>query len=268
MLGPESAHSPNADDLNALYWVMLAVATALVVGINGVLIALLVRYRRGRGREPRRVRSRGSAQMATAAGLTALAIVVFILGIVFTEAASDVEKSGPEGLQASALRTAQRGIAPPTGEPGPLEITASGQQWIWRYQYPDGTFSYYELVVPVDTTVMVNLISTDVVHRWFVPGLGGKFDAVPGQSNRTWFKADEEGVYYGGAYAFNGAAYATMRTQVRVVSVTEYQAWLEQQASDIQDAEAFVQAEIAQRGRAGTEAGSENVQPVEGGAEQ
>ena len=43
----------------------------------------------------------------------------------------------------------------------------------------------------------------------------------------------------------SGAAYAAMRTQVRVVSVTEYEAWLEQQASDIQDAQAFVQEEIA-----------------------
>ena len=53
----------------------------------------------------------------------------------------------------------------------PLQIQASGQQWLWRYEYPDGeTFSYYELVVPVDTAVIVNLASTDVVHRWFVPG--------------------------------------------------------------------------------------------------
>ena len=106
-------------------------------------------------------------------------------------------------------------------------IEATGQQWIWRYEYPDGTFSYYELVVPVDTAIVVKLGSTDVVHRWWVPGLGGKFDAVPDQSNQTWFKADEEGSYDGASYQFSGASYAAMRTRVQALSVPEYEAWLD-----------------------------------------
>lgn len=261
MLGPESAHSPNAEDLNALYWVLLVFAVILVVAINGALIALAMRFRAGRGREPRRVRSGRSLQMLVGGALTAVAAIVFVLGIVFTNKASESEASGPEGLQASSLRTAQRGLSIPS-EAEPLEITASGQQWIWRYEYPDGTFSYYDLVVPVDTTVILNLVSTDVVHRWSVPGLGGKFDAVPGQSDRTWFKADEEGTYYGTSYQFSGASYAAMRTQVRVVSVPEYEAWLKQQADDIQAAQTFVQEQIAQRGEPGTEAGSGDVEPI------
>ncbi len=116
--------------------------------------------------------------------------------------------------------------------------------------------------------MIVNLVSTDVVHRWFVPGLGGKFDAVPDQSNRTWFKADEEGVYHGASYQFSGASYAAMRTEVRVVSVPEYEAWLERQAADIQDAQDFVRSEILSRGAPGTEAGSENVEAPPQGDEQ
>jgi cytochrome c oxidase subunit II len=80
-----------------------------------------------------------------------------------------------------------------------------------------------------------------VVHRWWVPGLSGKFDATPGESNSTWFKADEEGIYDGASYAFSGASYAAMRTRVRVVDVPEYQSWLAQQAADIQSAQQFVQ---------------------------
>jgi cytochrome c oxidase subunit 2 len=246
LLGPESAHSPNADDINALYWVMVAVATLLIVGVNVALIGLVMRFRAGRGREPRRLRSRRSLQFAVGAVFGALATVLFVLGVVYTESASDPEASGPDGLQAASQRTAQRDVQSLPAEAAPLTIRADGQQWLWRYEYPDGTFSYYELVVPVDTAVLVELGSTDVVHRWSVPGLGGKFDAVPDQSNRTWFKADTEGVYYGSTYQFSGAAYASMRTQVRVVSVTEYEAWLEQQSSDIQEAQAFVQDRIAE----------------------
>lgn len=245
-MGPESAHSPNAEDLNTLYWVLLIIAGALVVAINAALVGLALRFRGRRGAEPRRLQSRGSAQTMIAGAFAALAALLFVLALIVTENASDVEASGPDGLQASNLRTAQRGIEPPSGEDvaEPLEIDASGQQWIWRYEYPDGTFSYYELVVPEDTAVVVRLSSTDVVHRWWVPGLAGKFDAVPGQSNATWFKADETGVFEGASYQFSGAAYASMRTAVRVVTVGEYEAWLEQQAGDIQAAQAFVQEQV------------------------
>jgi cytochrome c oxidase subunit II len=166
-----------------------------------------------------------------------------VLGVVVTHDAKKVEASGPDGLQATSSLTAQRGLELPAVSPSsaPLEIKACGQQWIWRYEYPDGTYSYYELVVPVDTAVILHLCSTDVVHRWWVPGLSGKFDATPGESNNTWFKADEEGVFDGASYAFSGPSYAVMRTRVRVVDVPTYQSWLEQQGKGIQDAQSFVQ---------------------------
>jgi cytochrome c oxidase subunit 2 len=170
--------------------------------------------------------------------------------VIFTQSAKEVEASGPNGLQASTVLTAQRTLDLPAVSAGsaPLEVNACGQQWLWRYEYPDGTYSYYELVVPVDTAVILHLCSTDVVHRWWVPGLSGKFDASPGESNSTWFKADETGVYDGQSYAFSGASYAAMRTRVRVVEVPEYQAWLEQQGSDIQEAQNFVQQALGETG--------------------
>ena len=61
----------------------------------------------------------------------------------------------------SPTRPARR---PTTGAAGlasakrePLTIKATGQQWLWRYDYPNGAFSYYKLVVPVDTAVELEL---------------------------------------------------------------------------------------------------------------
>ena len=66
-------------------------------------------------------------------------------------------------------------------------------------------------------------------------------DAVPGESNKTWFKADRTGEFDGQSYAFSGAGYAAMRTRVTVVEVPAYEAWLEEHAAGIQEAQAYVQ---------------------------
>jgi cytochrome c oxidase subunit 2 len=248
LLSPETAHSPNADDLNTLFWVMILIGGVLLIAINVALLAIVGRFRAARGREPRRLKVRRPAQIGTAVGFAVAAVITFALGVIVTENAKQVEASGPDGLQAASVRTAQRSLDLPSGDVAPLEVRACGQQWIWRYEYPDGTYSYYELVVPVDTAVVVELCSTDVVHRWWVPGLGGKFDAVPGESNSTWFKADQTGSYDGASYAFSGAAYSVMRTRVTVVDVPTYESWLDEQAAGIQEAQSFVQRVNAEGG--------------------
>jgi cytochrome c oxidase subunit II len=243
-LSPEPGHSPNADDSTTAYWVMLAVAAVIVVAVNAALIVAVVRFRARRGRAPARVRAGRRIQPRAAGALAVLTAAVFAFGIVMTTRVSDVASSGPEGLEASSARTAQLDLSLPSDGAEPLRILASGQQWLWRYEYPDGTFSYYELVVPVDTTVQLRLESTDVVHRWWIPELGGKFDAVPGRGNQTWFRADEEGTYEGQSAAFSGPGYATMRARVRAVPVPEYEAWLEQQGEDINEAQDAVQERV------------------------
>jgi cytochrome c oxidase subunit 2 len=229
--------------MTTLYWVMLVIGLVLLVAINLALVGLVMRFRSARGRQPRRLVVRRPAQLGTAGVFAAIVAVTFVLGVIETHNAKKVEASGPDGLQAAALTTAQRSLTLPvtSSSQAPLQIQACGQQWIWRYQYPNGTYSYYELVVPVDTTVILDLCSTDVVHRWWVPGLTGKFDAVPGESNQTWFRADEQGDFDGASYAFSGTSYAVMRTRVHVVDVPTYQAWLERQGADIQAAQQFVQ---------------------------
>jgi cytochrome c oxidase subunit II len=252
LLGPETANSPNADDLNTLYWVMLIIGTVLALAINAALIALVLRFRAKRGVQPRRVHTRRPAQLLIGGVFAGLAVVLFVIAVIVTDSAREVSKTGDQGLQASQQRLVQRDLKLPAlgdDDAEPLRIEADGQQWIWRYQYPgsegaEGVFSYYDLVIPVDTTVILDLGSTDVVHRWYVPGLGGKFDAVPGRSNQTWFQAEEEGDYEGQSYQYSGASYSVMRTRVRVVSVEEYQGWLEQQQTDIEAAQAFVQEQI------------------------
>lgn len=225
-------HSPGTDQIDTLLWIGFVAATILVVAINVALIYSLRRYRAERGTEPRQTTGGRRVQLRAAGGLTAFATVLLILGIVYTGKARETPATGADGLQ--------------TASSAPLEIEATGQQWLWRYDYPNEAFSYYKLVVPVDTAVSLDLVSTDVVHTWDVPALAGKRDAVPGKNNRVVFRADEEGTYLGQSATLSGQSYAAMRTAVEVVSPEEYKAFLEQQKADIQAAQDQVAAELGE----------------------
>jgi heme/copper-type cytochrome/quinol oxidase subunit 2 len=163
------------------------------------------------------------AATAASALLTIFAAVLLVLGVVFTNKAREIPATGPAGLQVAHSE--------------PLKIEVTGQQWLWRYEYPNEAFSYYKLVVPVDTAVELNLVSTDVVHTWDVPELAGKRDAVPGKNDKIFFRANEEGVYDGQAATLSGQAYAAMRTEVDVVSPEEYENFIKTQKTEIQAAQ-------------------------------
>jgi cytochrome c oxidase subunit 2 len=104
------------------------------------------------------------------------------------------------------------------------------------------------LVVPVDTPVVLNITSTDVLHSWHVPALGGQVQASPGDVVQTWFKADTVGRYSGASTMFSGTSFPTMRAWVRVVTVPEYQAYIDQLGKELTESQGIVEA--AQRKQA------------------
>lgn len=83
------------------------------------------------------------------------------------------------------------------------------------------------VVVPVDTTVVVQVTASDVIHSWTVPAFGVKQDGVPGRLAELWFKTDREGVYFGQCSELCGQAHAYMPITVKVVSKERYQQWLD-----------------------------------------
>lgn len=130
-----------------------------------------------------------------------------------------------------------------------LTIKATGNQWFWSYEYPDLKKHYNsnilaeadrqklkpdeprllavdnDLVVPVDTTVRVEVTGADVIHSFSVPSFGVKIDAVPGRLNETWFNVRKTGIYYGQCSQLCGKDHAFMPIAVRVVTKDQYAAW-------------------------------------------
>jgi cytochrome c oxidase subunit 2 len=216
-------HSPGTDQIDTLLWIGFVAAAIVVVAINVALIAAVRRKRSRREAGPRTGRDNRRAQFRVGAGFALFAVVVFVLSVVFTGKARETPAAEAAGLAAA--------------KQAPLAIKATGQQWLWRYDYPNGAFSYYKLVVPAQTPVKLELLSTDVVHTWSVPDLAGKRDAVPGKTNDVVFSVDDEGTYDGQSATLSGQAYAAMRTEVEVVSPQAYKSFVKQQKAEIESAQ-------------------------------
>ena len=129
-----------------------------------------------------------------------------------------------------------------------LTIKATGNQWYWSYEYPDyGSIVFdanmlnddelsdpklrlletdTQIVVPVNKVVKLQITSNDVLHAWTIPAFGVKMDAVPGKLNETWFKANQEGIFYGQCSELCGPKHAFMPINVKVVSEKEFEDWI------------------------------------------
>ncbi|QEC49905.1 cytochrome c oxidase subunit II [Baekduia soli] len=248
LLTPEHGGSSNADDINWLYTVTLIVAAIVFLGVEGVLLYSVFKFKARRGAVPAQIRGNTRLEIGWTVGAAVILVILATLTFIKLDDIRNPPDSSATGLQ---LADSSRRL-PPNGKS--LNICVNGQQYIWRYTYSadcgdsaknlGAPFSYEEMVVPVDTTVTLDIKAQDVAHSWWIPELGGKFDAIPGYTNHTWFKIPAKfgakpggTIFYGQCAELCGRNHANMIAEVRAVSVAEYQQWLAQRKTDIQDAE-------------------------------
>jgi cytochrome c oxidase subunit 2 len=265
---PLSGGSQNANEIDSLYKILLVIALVIFVAVMGALVYALVKFRARKGAVPAQIR--GNTRLETGWTAAAALILVALAIVTFTKlsAIQNPPNSGPEGAQLAAgdggtlLASASRKL-PPDGKA--LNITVIGRQYIWQYVYPganepDGLgapYSYEDMVVPTNTTVSLDIVSSDVVHAWWVPELGGKFQAVPGYHNYTWFKIPKPGVFKGQCAYLCGRAHARMIATVRAVPPAQFEAWLANQKRLI--AAANAEAKVA-RAKLGAQTGAGQVE--------
>jgi cytochrome c oxidase subunit II len=239
---PENGPSKNANDIAELYALILAMATVVFIGVEGCLIWFMLRFKARRGAVAAQIHGNTRLEIGWTVG--AAVILVFITVVTFIKLpgiknppASDIDANGNRVASTTLLASTDQ-PAPPKG--ASLNIVVDGQQYVWRYQYPrqgdKEVFAYEEMVVPVGMTVTLDITADDVAHSWWIPELGGKMDAIPGYTNKTWFKVEEPGVFRGQCAELCGRNHANMYARVRAVPFDEYQRWFDQQAAGIQTA--------------------------------
>ena len=129
-----------------------------------------------------------------------------------------------------------------------LTIKVTGHQWYWSYQYPDqGNLGFDSnmiqdkdlkpgqermlevdnpLVVPVNTTIRVQITGTDVIHSWFIPSFGVQEYAIIGRLNEAWMRVLEPGTYRGECNQICGINHAYMPIVVKAVPQADFDKWL------------------------------------------
>jgi len=127
----------------------------------------------------------------------------------------------------SAVVLARNGQA---GNKPPLEVNAVGQQFTWKFVYPEyHNLTSGELVLPAGRQAHFTLTSVDVIHSFWVPQWGQKQDAVPGITTTIYVTPKRPGEFAVICTELCGLGHATMRAKARVVTPTQFAAWVKGQ---------------------------------------
>ncbi|MGH8912407.1 MAG: cytochrome c oxidase subunit II [Acidimicrobiia bacterium] len=202
---------PIAQEIADLGWLMTWLGGAVFILVIVLLVAALVRGRRGDVTAPE-----SAGERWVVGGGVVLPVVVVAVVFGFTLVA----------MQATSLET----------EPDGVVIDVVGHQWWWEVEYPDqGIVSANEIHIPVGRPVELRLTSVDVIHSFWVPALGGKIDLLPDKTNTYVIQADEAGEYQGACAEFCGLQHARMRFVAVAVSDEQFAAWVEREQAAAAD---------------------------------
>ncbi len=263
---PQSGGSPQANHIDSLYKIELYIALVIFVAVQGALLYALIRFRARRHAVPAQIRGNTRLEFGWTIGAAVILVALAVITFVKLGSIQNPPNSGPEGSslvsdeQANSEYASVERKLPPNGKA--LQIHVIGRQYVWQFVYPgssepDGLgapYSYEELVVPTDTTITLDVQSSDVVHSWWIPELGGKVAAVPGYHNYTWLKISKPGIYRGQCSILCGRGHARMIATVRAVPPATFEAWLagrKQQLSEANKAAQVAREKLSKQTGAG-----------------
>ena len=213
-VAPVEPASPNAERINDSYlWVSIFTG-AIFLLVQGSLLWFIFRYRRGhRDRTEEGAQVHGNTNLELAWTVAPVLVLVAIGTFVFWKlpGIQDVPSADAAG--------------------GRVDVQVKGYRYYWNFTYPNGVIAVDRLRAPVGQNVRLEVTAPDfdVIHSWWIPALGGKFDAIPGTTNETWFNAQAPGVYRGQCAELCGIQHAAMKAEVEAMPRAEFEAWLDEE---------------------------------------
>jgi cytochrome c oxidase subunit 2 len=208
---PVEPVSPNAERTEDAYYLISAFAIFVFLVVMVPLVIFLVRFRsRGRLRTVEGPQIRGNTSLELAWTVAPILILVVIAGFVFYKLPGITSLTSAEGATE-------------------LEIRVEGHQFYWQYEYPNDVIAIDNLRVPEDRVVHLEITAPegDVNHSFWIPAVGGKFDAIPGETTEYEFRAQRTGTFPGQCAEFCGLQHGVMTASLEVVPAAEFDSWLE-----------------------------------------
>lgn len=255
-LGQNVSLLPPAASLNApvydeLFKVLFIIGTILFLGIVGLLLFSLVRFRRKPGDIGDGEAIEGNLPLEIV--WTAIpAIVVLFIGIysydIYERMGGMTPLNDHSGM-AHAQHMAEMpiaqpasvgsddhpndsppqvwgGIAPASGE-NSLVVDLTALQFAFIFHYPEANITSGELHIPANQPVELRMKANDVIHAFWVPQFRLKQDVIPGQQTILTFTATRPGTYPVVCAELCGPYHGGMRSSVVVHEPGEYAQWLE-----------------------------------------
>ena len=209
--GAPDPASREGEQIHDLYRWYAAAAVGVGVFVTVLLVYVLVRFRRRSDEVP------GQKPYNIPIELLYTATPLIIVGVLF----------------AFSVGT-QLDVDDLDDEPD-LRVQVVGFQWQWQFRYEEAGVVVTglphedpELVLPAGRTTRFDLVTTDVIHNFWVPRFLNKRDMIPGVDNEMDVTPTEVGTFDGVCAEFCGLDHARMRFTVRVVPPAEFDAWLEE----------------------------------------
>jgi cytochrome c oxidase subunit 2 len=219
-VAPVGPKSPNAERTNESYLWVAIFTGAIFLLVQGALLWLIIRYRRRQ-----RPRTEDGAQIHGHTNLELAWTVVPVLILVAIGSFVFYKLPGIQNVPAA------------DASGGRVDVQVKGYRFYWQFTYPNGVITVDRMRAPVGQNVRLEVTApdSDVIHSWWVPALGGKFDAIPGIVNETWFNATEPGTYRGQCAELCGDLHAAMKAEVEAVPRDEFESWLEDEGRAQED---------------------------------
>jgi cytochrome c oxidase subunit 2 len=215
-MSPLHPQGPAANHINDVFWPLFWVSVVITAAVSLAILYSAVRFRRKHDDEEP-VQTHGNNRLEI--GWTVVPFVILMSLFALTAANMGVIASTPSNA---------------------LMMKVTGVRFYWQFDYnlkkANGKelTTIKDLYVPVGTPIGFEVYSTDVNHSFFLPTVNGQINAIPGQTNHTWFQVDKPGDIVGQCTELCGDGHWLMEFTVHALSQSDYDKWLAKQTSSSQ----------------------------------
>jgi cytochrome c oxidase subunit 2 len=208
MLPQQGSHF--AGEVDFLYMALFWLSVFLFLGITGMAIWCCIRFRYKPGRVTPHLTHNTTLEIWWSVLPLILCIAIFFWGV--------------EGFLKFS-------VAP--GESMEIQVTA--KQWLWQFEYPDGSRTVNDIHVPIDKPVRFVMTSEDVLHDFFVPDMRVKNDIIPNRYTEVWFTPRVLGVHHFTCAEYCGKGHSDMFGKLTVEDEATFKKFLETGGTEWED---------------------------------